>query len=245
MTEASKGSLFPLTRWTRVSILRRAPDSDEGRQALAELCKAYWYPVYAFARSRGRAVADAQDLTQGFFAKILSGGLFENADAAQGKMRSYLLTAFTRHMADEWDKTMAAKRGGGVEVLTLDFDDGEQRYLSEPAVDGAQGSRFDRAWAQSVLEKAAAALEQECANAGKTELFAHLSPHLTGQAEAESYEVLATRTKMTEEALRQTVRRLRLRFRDLLRQTVADTLDSPDDAAVDEELRTLRSILVE
>jgi len=243
MTDAPPNSLFPPTRWTRVSALRRAPDSPEGRQALADLCQAYWYPVYAFARRKGKPVADAQDLTQGFFAKVLSGGLFESADEARGKLRSYLLTAFTRHMADEWDKTMAGKRGGGVEMLTLNFEDGEQRFLEEPACEEEQTRGFDRAWALSVVEQAAVALEAECAKQGKSELLAHLGPLHTATDEAESYDRIASRTGMSVEALRQAKRRLMLRFRELLRQAVADTLDNPDEAAVEEELRVLRSVL--
>ena len=243
MTDAPPNSLFPPTRWTRVSALRRAPDSPEGRQALADLCQAYWYPVYAFARRKGKPVADAQDLTQGFFAKVLSGGLFESADEARGKLRPYLLTAFTRHMADEWDKTMAGKRGGGVEMLTLNFEDGEQRFLEEPACEEEQTRGFDRAWALSVVEQAAVALEAECAKQGKSELLAHLGPLHTATDEAESYDRIASRTGMSVEALRQAKRRLMLRFRELLRQAVADTLDNPDEAAVEEELRVLRSVL--
>lgn len=240
---APQGGLFPPTRWTRVSELRRDPASDEGRKALAELCQTYWYPIYAFARRKGQPPADAQDLVQGFFAKMLGSNSFADASAAAGRMRSYLLTLFTRHMADEWDKAQARKRGGGIEILSLDFDDGEQRYLHEPACDGVHESVFDRAWAQSVIEQAGAALEAECAQQGKAGVFEHVSPLITGSGEASAYEDLAARTGMTAEALRQFVRRLRLRFRDLLRQTISDTLENPDDSAVDDELRSLRAAL--
>jgi RNA polymerase sigma-70 factor (ECF subfamily) len=238
-----RAGLFPVTRWTYVSVLRRDPESQEGQRALAELCQAYWYPVYAFARRKGQSVADAQDLTQGFFAKVLFGGVFSNAQASEGKMRSYLLTAFTRHMADEWDRSQAKKRGGGLEILSLDFDDGEERYLTDIA--GAEDIErsFDRAWALSVLEKAGASLEEECAKAGKAELFAHLSPLITGSGEAEAYELLAERTGVNADSLRQTVRRWRLRFRELLRRVIADTLDEPADAAIDAELQALRAAL--
>lgn len=242
-SDSAKGSLFPPTRWTQVSTLRKAPDSPEGRRALEELCQTYWYPVYAFARRKGQAVADAQDLTQGFFAKILSAGFFENASSTEGRLRSYLLTSFTRHMADEWDKSQARKRGGGVEILSLDFDEGEQRYLHEPTASSSLEHGFDRAWARSILDQAGMALEEECAHDGKSRLFAELAPLITGNGEMEPYETISVRVGISPDALRQSVRRLRLRFRDLLRQTVADTLDTPDDAAIDDELRTLRAIL--
>lgn len=240
---ANHGGLFPPTRWTRVSALRRDPASAEGQQALAELCQAYWYPLYAFARRKGQAAADAQDLVQGFFAKMLGGRSFANASAAEGRMRSYLLTLFTRHMADEWDKSRTLKRGGGVTVLPLDFDDGEQRYLIEPACEGTHESIFDRAWAQSVIEQAGAALEAECAQQGKAEVFGHISPLITGSGEATAYDELSARTGMSAEALRQFVRRLRLRFRGILRQTISDTLENPDGVAVDTELHALRAAL--
>ncbi len=235
--------MFPVTRWTQVGRLRHEPDSAEGRRALEELCAAYWYPLYAFARRKGQAGADAQDLTQGFFAKVLRGNFFAGAQAGDGRMRTYLLTAFTRHMADEWDRSQAKKRGGGAEVLSLDFDDGERRFLEEPASDESVERSFDRAWARSVLERAGERLRQECAEAGKGELFAALSPLITGEGDACAYEALAGTTRMSAEALRQSVRRLRLRFRDLLRDAVADTLDEPSPARVDEELQALRAAI--
>ncbi len=239
----TKPGLFPVTRWTQVSRLRIDPDSPDGQRALSELCQAYWYPLYAFARRKGQALADAQDLTQGFFAKVLRGNFFAGAQAGDGRMRTYLLTAFTRHMADEWDKSQAKKRGGGVETLSLDFDDGERRFMEEPASEETLERAFDRAWARSVLEQAGSKLENECEAAGKGELFTILSPLITGDGAA-SYEELAVTTKMTTEALRQSVRRLRMRFRDVLREVIADTLDDPTDAQVDAELQTLRGVMM-
>ena len=234
---------FPLTRWTRVSRLRGDPDSHEGRHALEELCSAYWYPLYCFARRKGQSQTDAQDLTQGFFAKILQGGFLAGASQSQGRMRTYLLTAFTRFMADEWDKSQAGKRGGGVEKLSLDFDDGERRYQVEPAAADDLEHAYERTWALSVIEQAGHALESECRTAGKEELFAALSPHITGSGDAVPYEQLVSVTGMTADAMRQTVRRLRLRLREILRNVIADTLESPTDAEVDEELRSLRAVL--
>ena len=240
----ARSGMFPATRWSCVSMLRRDPASPEGQRALGDLCAAYWYPIYLFARRKGQSVADAQDLTQGFFARILGGGLFANARESEGKMRSFVLTAFTRHMADEWDRSQTQKRGGDVEILSLDFEDGEQRFLHESIPDSQSVDEgFDRAWARSVLEQAGNALQQECATAGKADLFSAISPLITGSGDAESYDHLAKTTGMTPEALRQAVRRLRIRFRDLLRQTVADTLHDPDAKAIDDELVALRAAL--
>ena len=242
---ASNSGQFPVTRWTQVSRLRHDPESPEGRRALSELCQAYWYPLYAFARRKGQSQADAQDLTQGFFAKTLRGNFFAGAQATDGKMRTYLLTAFTRHMADEWDRAQAKKRGGGLEILSLDFDDGERRFQEEPVSDESLERSFDREWARSVLAQAGTQLEDECRQAGKADLFAAISPLITGEGDASAYDELSQRTGLTAENLRQSVRRLRLRFRDVLRSVIADTLDDPSDAQIDTELQSLRAVMMQ
>ena len=242
---AEKSGSFPLTRWTRVGRLRGDPESIEGRRALEELCSAYWYPLYVFARRKGHSQENAQDLAQGFFAKILRGDFLAGADQSQGRMRTYLLTAFTRFMADEWDKSQAGKRGGGVEILSLDFEDGERRFIEEPTSTQDHASAYERDWALSIIELSGAQLERECSQTGKAALFAALSPLITGAGELTSYESLTQVTGMTVEAMRQTVRRLRLRFKEILRQIIADTLENPTEAQVDAELRCLRAALAD
>ena len=242
--DVTKQGLFPVTRWTQVSRLRLDPESPEGQRALGELCQTYWYPLYAFARRKGQSQADAQDLTQGFFAKTLRGNFFAGAQASDGKMRTYLLTAFTRHMADEWDRAQAKKRGGGVEVLSLDFDDGERRFQEEPMSEDSLERSFDREWARSVLAQAGAQLETECKASGKADLFAAISPLITGEGDASAYDELAEQTGLTVENLRQSVRRLRMRFRDLLRSVIADTLNEPTESQIDAELQALRAVMM-
>jgi DNA-directed RNA polymerase specialized sigma24 family protein len=246
MTQAaeSNGNAFPVTRWTRVSRLRGDPESKEGRRALEELCTAYWQPLYAFARRKGQAQADAQDLVQGFFAKVLQGSFLAGADKTHGRMRTYLLTAFTRYMADEWDKTRASKRGGGLEILSLDFDDGERRFIDTlSSGDSSLEQHYQRDWAASILERTGLQLQEECERAGKRALFEALRPLVAGGDDAVPYEQLTGTTGMSIEAMRQTVRRLRLRFREILRQLIADTLDSPTASQIDDELRALRAAL--
>jgi DNA-directed RNA polymerase specialized sigma24 family protein len=242
---AENNGAFPLTRWTRVGRLRGDPESTEGRRALEELCSAYWYPLYVFARRKGQSQEDAQDLAQGFFVKILKGDFLAGADQSQGRMRTYLLTAFTRFMADEWDKAKAIKRGGKVEMLSLDFEDGERRFIEEPAAVQDHERAYERDWALSVIELSGAQLEKECSQSGKAALFAALSPLITGAGEVTSYESLTQSTGMSVEAMRQTVRRLRLRFKEILRQVIADTLENPTEAQVDVELRSLRAALAD
>lgn len=236
---------FPLTRWTRVNRLRGDPESAEGLRALEELCSTYWYPLYVFARRKGQSQEDSQDLAQGFFAKILKGDFLAGANQSQGRMRTYLLTAFTRFMADEWDKSKAIKRGGGMEILSLDFEEGERRFIEEPAAIQDHEHAYERDWALSVIELSGAQLEKECSRAGKAELFTTLSPLITGTGEPSSYESLTQATGMSVEAMRQTVRRLRLRFKEILRQIIADTLENPTEAQVDAELRSLRAALAD
>ena len=243
--EANSGASFPPTRWTRVGRLRRDPESAEGRRALEEICGSYWYPLYVFARRKGQSGDDAADLVQGFFAKILRGSFLAGADESVGRMRTYLLTGFTRFMADEWDKASAGKRGGGVEVLSLNFEDGERRFMDEPMANVDHDQAYEREWALSVIEQAGAQLEAECERSGKGALFAVLSPLVRGDGETVGYEALTGETGMSVEAMRQTVRRLRMRMRELLRQVIADTLEDPTEEEVDEELRALRAALSE
>lgn len=244
-SEIHGGGAFPLTRWTRLGRLRGDPESDEGRCALEEICGSYWYPLYVFARRKGQSRDDASDLVQGFFAKVLKGVFLAGADEAMGRMRTYLLTGFTRFMADEWDKVSAGKRGGGVEVLSLDFEDGERRFMDEPVANGDHDQAYEREWALSVIEQAGRQLEVECERSGKGALFAVLSPLVRGEGEGVGYEALTGATGMSVEAMRQTVRRLRMRLREILRQVIADTLQDPSEAEVDDELRALRAALTE
>lgn len=236
-----------MTRWTRVHVLRSDPDSAEGQRALSDLCRVYWYPLYSFARRRGQGQADAQDMVQGFFAKMLVRNAFAKASAEEGRMRTYLLTLFTRHMADEWARTQAQKRGGGQDLLTLDFEDGEERFSQEPRQEGELEKAFDRAWGQSVILQTARLLERECEGLGKKDVFQHLSPHITGTGGGGvvlSYEELEPVLGIKAATLRQTVHRLRTRFRDLLRQTISDTLVNPTAQAIDAELQALRAAVM-
>jgi DNA-directed RNA polymerase specialized sigma24 family protein len=241
--DLSHPSAFPPTRWTRVAALKNDPESVEGQSALAELCRLYWYPLYAFARRKGQSQEDAQDYVQGFFVKMLGQNSFAQADADHGKMRTFLLTLFTRYMMDEWSKTTAKKRGGGEIPLTLDFGDGEQRFSLEPSYEGDHERAFDRSWAESVIAQTGMVLQEECARIGKGQLFEHIGGLITGADDGVSYEDLASRTGLSATNLRQVVHRLRGRFRDLLRQTISDTLSNPTSDAIDAELHALRAAL--
>jgi DNA-directed RNA polymerase specialized sigma24 family protein len=234
---------FPVTRWTRVNLLRAEPESADGMRALADLCQAYWYPLYAFARRKGQSQEDAQDLVQGFFAYVLTANTFAQASADRGKMRSYLVCLFQRYMMDEWDKRSAKKRGGGVEFTSLDFVDGEQRFAVDDALVSDGERMYDRAWAQDVLLLTGAVLQREWMQAGKGEVYELLQPYIVGDAAELSYEQLGVKCGLSAANLRQMVSRLRSRFRVLLREQIADTLAEPTDEAIDAELQALRAAL--
>jgi RNA polymerase sigma-70 factor (ECF subfamily) len=213
-------------------------------QALEHLCRAYWYPLYAYVRRRGYPAADAQDLTQAFFARLVDKRDFGGADRTRARFRSYLLAALKNFLANEWDKERAQKRGGGRQNFTsLDADMAETRYARE-ASDAMSADRiYERNWAlallDEVLKKAREAYEAE----GKGRLFEALKPTLTGDSDALPYAELGQRLGMNEGAVKVAVHRLRRRYRDLLRAEIEATVEDP--AEVDDELRHLFAVLSE
>lgn len=234
---------FPVTRWSLVAGARAAADPKGRRAALEELCVLYWRPIYGFLRRRGLAVAEAQDATQGFFQSLLEEDLFAKAQADSGRMRSFLLGALQRWQRGEWRKAQAGKRGGGRELLSLDVmaeDDGFE--VADSAGDTPE-RHFEKSCALALLEAAMQRLAKEQAAAGKEVAFTVLRPLLAplgGQA-AITQEEAAEQLHLTPEALRVTLHRLRKRFAEVLRDTVADTLTEPTEEAIQGELDALRA----
>jgi DNA-directed RNA polymerase specialized sigma24 family protein len=226
---------FHTTRWSLVAAIRD-PAEATARQALAELCTIYWYPVYAFIRRSGQTPDAAQDLTQGFFTQLLERGGLSGADQAKGKFRSYLLGACRHFLANEYDRATAAKRGGGQRVISIDFPDAERRYLIEPADNRTPDQLFERRWALTLLDRTLSELRDEYFAAGNDALFDRLKDSLTGEGEAHG--AVAIDLGMTEGAVKVAAHRLRKRYRERLREAVADTTDD-----VDEEIRSLFAAL--
>ena len=231
---------FATTHWSLVV----AAKSDEAsrtlaRKSLEELCRAYWYPLYAFVRYRGYSSEDAQDLTQSFFARIIETRGFASADPERGRFRSYLLGAMKHFLANEWHRAQAQKRGGGLTFLALDALDPEGRYALEPAVSIDPDAAFDRKWAQESLARAMESLRAESEAGGKGELFEALKGSLTGDEPARSE--TAERLGMTVGAVKVAVHRLRRRYRELLRAEIARTVTDPSD--IDVEMRHLVAAL--
>lgn len=209
--------------------------------ALAELCRAYWYPVYAFARRKGRQPADAQDLAQAFFSHLIESRLVRKADPEKGRFRSFLLGCFTVFLASEDQWAQALKRGGAALLVGADLDQVERRYAAEEHRCATPEQLFDRHWAVATLEAALARLEAEATQAGRAALFRQLLPALQGDPDRQTYAQLAAQLGSSEATLRVTVNRLRRRYRELIRALVSQTLNNPMD--VDTELEHLMAAL--
>ena len=235
--ENSSNRHFATTQWGLVleAGRRSAPEADA---ALEALCRAYWFPLYAYARRRGYAPEDATDLTQEFFARLIEKSFLESANPERGRFRTFLLTIFQRFLAKDFERAQAEKRGGGRTILSLDFDDGELRYASE-LLDGQTAERiFERQWALTLLGRVVEQLRAEYVTRGKSELFEQCRSFLVNSATVAGYADMAKTLSMTEGALRVAVHRLRERYRELLRTEIAGTIAA--DQTVDDELCQLR-----
>ena len=238
--EPSARSAFVTTHWSAVVSAGRN-DTTRAGDALAKLCQTYWFPLYAYARRRGHSPEDAQDLTQEFFARLLEKNWVGDADQSKGRFRSFLLLAMNRFLSDEWDKARAQKRGGGVPLVPLQFDTAETRYGVEPADNVTPERSFERRWALTLLEDVLKRLQAEYEAEGKAALFAALNPCLVGERTSQPYVELASKLGMNEGAVKSAVHRLRQRYRQLLRDEIAQTVADP--AEVDDELRHLFAVL--
>lgn len=236
MSDASPVQGFPSTHWTRVQQAVREDDPNAA-QALAEICDAYWYPLYAYFRRCGKSAEDAEDLTQGFFARLLERRLLSNADAERGRLRTYLLACAKHHMLDERAYAKAAKRDGWA---SFDAGRAELRYTAEPVDELAPDRLYQRRWALGILEKTLASLEREYADAGTGELFIALRPFLGfGPDPAHRYEELSKRLAMPVGTLKNRVFRMRERWRSILFEEVAATLENPTEEDIKAELAEL------
>jgi RNA polymerase sigma factor (sigma-70 family) len=231
-------SQFPTTRWTLV-VAAGDPRQKETRSALVSLCENYWYPLYAYLRRRGYPADQAQDLTQGFFVRVLEGRYLDRADPEKGRFRSFILTSLKFFVADEADRQRAHKRGGGA-VLPLEFVSGEEQYQREPAHDETPERIFERRWALAVVDRVLDRLRNEFVHHGRSEHFERLKVFLLAQSDA-PYATLAREMNTSEGALKVAIHRLRKRYRELFRQEIADTVADPAD--VESELRFLAAVM--
>jgi RNA polymerase sigma-70 factor (ECF subfamily) len=227
---------FATTHWT---VLLNAADSRApgAREALEKLCRAYWYPLYAFVRRKGHDSHDAQDLTQEFFARLLAQHFLHDVHPDKGKFRSFLLASMNHFLAKEWRRDGALKRGGGSITFSLDAEAAEGHYRLEPAHHLTPEALFERRWAMTLLDEAMAGVREDYRAEGKEQLFNELKTMLSGERTEARYAEIAPRLGMTESALKKAAQRLRERYRDCLRTGIALTVAKPDE--IDGEIRYL------
>ena len=243
MTEPTSGGLsggFPPTHW---SIVLAAGDttSPESRPALEMLCRTYWYPLYAFVRRQGKAPEDARDLTQSFFERLIEKRYLKDLLQEKGRFRTFLLTTFKRFLCDQFDRSTAAKRGGGLRFVPLDALEAETQFTEAAAASQSPEATFDRAWAEAVVQSGLERLRAEFEAAGQGSLFRELKGYLSRPSDRASYAEAAQRLGMTADAVAMAVMRLRRRYRAMVRAEVANTVATP--AEINEEMRYLVELL--
>jgi RNA polymerase sigma-70 factor (ECF subfamily) len=238
--QPEKGKWFTTTHWS-VVLAAGQIGSLESELALETLCRGYWYPLYAYLRRRGHAPHDAQDLVQGFFARLLERNFLDVADRERGKFRSFLLAALNHYVGDERDRANAAKRGGGKVLLSLDQELGEGMFLQEPAPNLSPEREFEKRWASALLQQALVRLRQQYVQAGKGPIFEGLKQFLEGDARPGQYAESGLQLGMSASTVAVSVHRLRQSYRESVRTEIANTVTSLDQ--IDDEMRHLFAVL--
>jgi RNA polymerase sigma factor (sigma-70 family) len=232
---------FVTTRWSLILSAANGSEEQKAHDALAELCRTYWRPIFSFVRARGHSIEDAQDLTQDFFVTILKKNWLHHADRDRGRFRSLLLRSLHNFLVNATEKAHANKRGGGVEFISWDdwmAEGPSQLSIPLQALDSLPPERiFDLTWATTVVEHAFQRLREECESKGKLWLFQALSSHLADERDELSYANLAGELGMAETAVKKQLHNMRQRYRSLLRDEVSQTVEDPAD--VDDEIRYL------
>jgi RNA polymerase sigma-70 factor (ECF subfamily) len=236
MSLASATDYFQTTRWTVILAAGKThtPQSDA---ALENLCRTYWFPLYAYVRRRTASREDAEDMTQAFFARFLAKNYLNDLSAERGRFRAFLLASLKHFLANEWDKSQRQKRGGAIPHLSLDWESADSQFQALASAEPAPAESFDREWAVALLARVIERLEDECADGGRTRQFEELKIFLTAEKGALSHGTAAEALRMDEGAVRVAVHRLRKRYRQLLRDEIAQTLSDPGQ--VDEEMGAL------
>ncbi len=235
-----QGTQFTTTHWSAVLEAGKG-DSPAALAALEELCRTYWYPLYAFVRRQGHSPEEAEDLTQSFFERLLEKDYVKLANPARGKFRSFLLSALKNFLTNEWARSTQQKRGGGRALLSWDQASAEGRYQMEPIDELTPEKTFEKQWAMTLLEQVLSRLKQEQVAAGREHFFEEVKSRLWGEKAPMGYAALAGEFELTETALKVAVHRLRLRYRELLREEIGRTVANPLE--VREEMEALVSVL--
>jgi DNA-directed RNA polymerase specialized sigma24 family protein len=228
---------FATTQWSIVASAGKGVDSPSARQALAELCRRYWYPLFAYVRRSGLDFEAARDATQAFFANVLEKNLFGFAERERGRFRSFLLISLKNFLANERDRADALKRGGGHVLASLDYMQAESRWNAEPRDDDSPDKLFERAWVTTLLDRVLSRLKAEYTASGQEARFELFQSSLYGPREGVSFAEAANQLQTTEDAARQAALRLRKRYREILREEVSSTMADP--TGIDDEIRGL------
>jgi len=232
--------VFQTTHWS-VVLSAGDPGSPAVHDALTRLCQAYWLPIYVFIRRLGNAPYQAEDLTQEFFRQFLEKNHVAKAVRERGRFRCFLMSSAQNFVRNVHERSQALKRGGGRTVLSLDVAQAEATYRSEPSGDVDPGRAFEQRWAATVLQAVSERLRREYVNEGRGALFEELSAHLWGEPEAVPYPKVAARSGLSLSNVKVSAHRLRQRFRQLLREEIAQTVAQPGE--IDDELRHLMSVV--
>jgi len=238
-TEAKPRNYFATTHWS-VVLSAGHSETTRGRNALAALCETYWYPLYAYVRRQGHSPHDAEDLTQGFFARLLASESLAGVSPEKGKFRTFLLVALKRFLTNEWHHANSQKRGGGSFRVPLQGHTAETRYVAEPSEQLTAEKLYERRWALTLLDRVLSRLSDEFNAVGKKEQFEKLKPYLMAERESIPYAEAVVVLGMNEGAIKVAVHRLRRRFRELFREEVGHTVARPEE--IDEEIRHLLAV---
>lgn len=236
---AARSPRFQTTRWTVVLAAREGSDRSGG-EAMQELCSVYWYPLYAFVRRSGCSAEDAQDLTQAFFERLLEKDFLGSAYPHKGRFRTFLLVALKRFLANQWRKTQAVKRGGGVAHFSIDAGEAERKFAAEPADEVSPEILYDRQWAFTVIERALGRLRAYYEASGRGAIYEQFKDFLTASSREGRLATVASAAGMSESAAHVAIHRMRKRFRQFFREELAETVTAEK---VEEELQRLREIL--
>lgn len=229
---------FQTTHWSAVVIAGR-DSSPESQRALATLCELYWYPLYAYARRRTGSEDEAQDLTQAFFTELLEKNYVGSASQDRGRFRAFLLTALKNFMSKQWEKARAKKRGGGKDPISLDFAGFDSRWRIEPALEMTPEQCYDQQWTVTLLEQILTRLQSEFERAGQSQRFQTLRGFIIGDHGETTYAEAGEQLGISEAAAKKAASRMRQRYRELLREEIAQTVSDPED--VEDEIRSLFS----
>ncbi|MDC0325377.1 ECF-type sigma factor [bacterium] len=231
---------FEATRWTLI-IGAQTSDSKRSQDALSDLCQIYWYPLYSFVRRKGYSPHDAEDLTQGFFERLLAKDFLRHVDRGKGRFRSFLLASMSHHLTDEYVRSKSQKRGGGQSPISLDQQAAEAKYHLEPADTLTPEHLFEKQWVLTTLESVLHLLREEYEKQGKSMVFDQLKILLTGGKGSVPMAHLASTLNMTEPSTRMAASRLRQRYKEVLRREISHTVANQED--IDTEMQYLFEVL--